>query len=115
MKQLKIRTVISALLIAFFTAAIIVAAPMNPEVIAKLVIGKWQGGRHLTQYLPNHTFLMDSEPGDTPRGTWQLDGDKLLKTFSEGGTDVYTIISINKTEMIIQSAAGKKSSLLRVE
>ena len=108
------KTILSALLIAFALASSCIAAPKDRETTAKLLIGKWQAARHLTQYLPNRTFLMDAEPGTPPRGTWRLEGNKLLKTFSEGGTDIYTIISISKSEMVIANQEGKQYSLKRV-
>ena len=91
-----------------------IAAPQDAGASEKLLIGKWQAARHQTQYLSNHTFLMDAEPGTPPRGSWRLEGNQLSKTFSEGGTDVYTIVSISKSEMIIANKEGKRYSLKRM-
>jgi hypothetical protein len=86
---------------------------LQSQNFTRLLIGKWQGGRHLTEYFADGTFILDPDPDSPPRGQWRVEGDKLFKSFSEGGTDVYIIISINETELVIQSRDGKQYTLTK--
>ncbi|SRR6266487_4872303 len=82
--------------------------------ISKQLIGKWQSGRHVDQFLPNHTWFMDPEPGDSPRGIWRLDGRKLMQTYSDGYTAVYTIVFISQTQLVLADVHDFKFTLRRV-
>ena len=77
-----------------------------------LLIGKWQGTRHLTEYLPNHTRLMDDVALNPPR-TWRLVDNKLSETDPESGTIVYTIISLSKNKLVVESPEGNQFTLKR--
>ena len=80
--------------------------------LTELLIGKWEGTRHVSEYLPNHTRVMDDVSLDPPR-TWSLKGRMLSETDPESGTIIYRIVFIDKTYMILESE-GRKYTLKRV-
>ncbi len=90
-------------------------ADTNPAAGAsKMLVGRWQGARHLVDYQENGTFRLDPEPGDPSLGTWRIRDDKLERNW-EDGTDIDTIVSINRQELVIRNKSGKEYSHRRVK
>jgi hypothetical protein len=89
------------------------AAPAVAADRKTLIVGRWQGARHVKEFRADGTFLLDPEPGAPPLGTWRIIGDKLEQKW-ESGTDQDTIVSITRDEMVIRSQAGKEYSLRRI-
>jgi Lipocalin-like domain len=108
---------ICILLVACCATQSLAREPKHDDTAAleRQFIGKWEGARHTDWYLPDHTWFMDFEPGDKSRGTWHIDGKILTKTYSEGGTAVYTIVSISSGELVIADEHGAKYTLKRAQ
>ncbi len=107
---------VTVIFVAAILAPIPKVYPQNRATadVSSLLIGKWQSARHVTQFLPDHTWFMDPEPGDTPRGTWSVRGRKLTQTFSEGRTVVSAIVSLDETELVIADIHGFHYTFRRV-
>lgn len=83
--------------------------------IIKLLIGQWEGGRHITEYRKDGSFLLDPEPSDPPNGTWSVKGNVLITKFIGQKPDRTTILSINENQMVIRSDVGKKYVIRKVQ
>lgn len=86
-------------------------APTNVPSSEQLLIGKWQGARHLTEYRADHTRVMDGVNLNPPR-TWHLDGDQL----SEGqGKNVYKVVSLDRHQLVLEGDNGTWYSHQRIQ
>ncbi len=83
--------------------------------ILKLIIGQWDGGRHITDYRKDGTFLFDPEPGDDPVGIWSIKGNVLIKKFGSEKPERTTVLSITEEKMVIRSSAGKEYVIRKVK
>jgi len=86
----------------------------NANDLTPSLIGKWQGARHMVEYRPDHTWIMDDVELTPPR-TWSVEGNQLSETEPEGRTTTCTIHSISNAEMVIESSEGKRYILKRVD
>lgn len=74
------------------------------------LIGKWQGGRHVTQYFADGTFILDPDTTPQPIRTsvarWRVEGQRLVTT-DAAGTHNYTIVSLTKRELVTKDEQGR--------
>lgn len=87
-----------------------------PRVIeAATLTGSWRGGRHLTEFRADGTFLLDPDIVPEPAGgRWKLEGRRLTQTYHEGNSIVLDIVSIGGREMTASDpATGQKFSFRR--
>ena len=74
--------------------------------LATRLIGSWRGGRHLTEFRADGTFVLDADVVPEPAGGgWKLDGKRLTQTYREGNSLALIIESIDEREMITSDPA----------
>jgi hypothetical protein len=97
--------------------------PPNDTVpsLATRLIGSWRGGRHLTEFRADGTFVLDADVVPEPAGGgWKLDGNRLTQAFRQGNSLALIIESIDEREMITsdpvtgQRFASQRESIARV-
>ena len=76
----------------------------SPESSEALLIGKWQGERHVTEYRLDHTRIIDGAAYD-PRRTWSLLGDVLVE-----GKSRYRVVTLDQGHLVL---AGDQGQLYR--
>ena len=73
------------------------------------LVGKWQGGRHVTQYFADGTFILDPDIVPQPIresiARWRVEGNKLI-TIQAGQTFTETIVSLTESELITKNQHG---------
>ncbi len=79
------------------------------------MIGSWRGGRHLTEFRADGTFLLDADIVPEPAsGRWTLEGKRLKQTCATGNQLVVNIDAISQQQMETSDpATGKKFPLRR--
>jgi Tfp pilus assembly protein PilF len=91
------------------TAAAIPKVESGDENPSKLV-GKWQGGRHVTRYMADGTYILDPDitpqPIRTSVARWRVEGQRLVTT-DAAGTHNYTIVSLTKRELVTKDEQGR--------
>ena len=90
------------------------AGEPHMSAIERQFVGKWEGARHTDWFLPDHTWFMDFQPGDQPRGTWLIRDRRLTKTYSNGGSASYRIVSIDSQKLVIADQHNFQYVLKRV-
>lgn len=72
------------------------------------MIGSWKGGRHVTQYFADGTFVTDPHlVPNPPRGQWQVQGDRLVQYYPQAGTTTtHNILSISGQELVLRDPQG---------
>ncbi len=72
----------------------------DPKVLA-LIVGSWRGGRHLTEFRADGTFVLDADIVPEPAtGIWTITGSFLTQTFREGNQITQNIDGISDQEML---------------
>ena len=86
---------------------------VNPE---QKLIGKWKGGRHVTQYFADGTFVTDPHlMPDPPKGRWQAQGDRLIEYFPQANrTLTHKIVSIDGKTLVIRNERGETFRKTRI-
>ena len=89
--------------------------PAKPPTLSQQLIGSWRGGRHLTEFRPDGTFVLDEDIVPEPaHGRWTLDGKRLTQTYGNGNQIVVNIDSITQQKMETSDpATGAKFPLVR--
>jgi hypothetical protein len=106
---------------AFLVAALILpvialALPDDPT-LSRLLVGRWKGPRHETQYRADGTWVLDPpDEGDNTRGKWRIEHGRLIETWrftdeTEDSSSVEEIIELTakifKSRIILQEGPGK--------
>lgn len=80
--------------------------PPPPDFPSQALLGSWRGGRHLTEFKADGTFLLDADIVPEPAGgVWKLEGRRLRQTYREGNAIVLDIMSIEGREMLTRDPA----------
>lgn len=80
------------------------------------MLGSWRGGRHLTEFNADGTFLLDADIVPEPAGgVWKLEGRRLTQTYREGNAIVLDIVSIAGREMITRDPQNSQEFKFRRE
>ncbi|HYH67600.1 MAG TPA: TIGR03066 family protein [Urbifossiella sp.] len=98
----------------------------QPEKIdAKLLVGKWtpkeaaKSGDFVIEFFKDGKLKLEAGDGKAfkAEGTYKLDGDKLtlkMKMGEKEKTQVRTVYSLTRTELVSADEGGSKDTLLRV-
>ncbi len=113
-KRVKASPSVSGIAFKTFSNSATGKAPTAKQIL-KLIIGQWDGGRHITEYRKDGTFLLDPEPGDDPVGVWSVKGNVLIKKFGSEKPERTTVLSITEEEMVIRSSSGKEYVIRKVK
>jgi hypothetical protein len=107
----------AALLIVALVLPNIALALPDDATLSRLLVGKWHGHRHDTEYRSDGTWIMDPpDEGDNSRGKWRIEHGRLIETWrfrdeSSDSTSVEEIIELTekifKSRIISQEGPGK--------
>ena len=103
-------TVVSVLVAAMF-----VSAAATHQDYRHLVVGMWQGPRHVRAFLASGEFILDPEAQGARGGGWKIVGDRLLIRYP--GDESFTperIIAITATKLTTESN-GARYTWTRIE
>lgn len=90
--------------------------PQTASTLAAQLLGSWRGGRHLTEFRADGTFVLDPDIVPEPvGGVWRLQGSRLTQAFREGNSLVLDIVSIAGREMVTRDPATAKEFKLHRE
>ena len=109
---MKTRTLLFGLLLLGSSVAF-----AGDAVSAAKLLGKWQGGRHVTQYFKDGTYILD--PDITPQpiresvSRWRVEDNHLI-TSDAAGTHTYTIQSLTADQFVIKDEKGRTYREIRV-
>jgi len=107
---------VTLVIIALIAPLIALALP-DDSTLSRLLVGRWQGPRHETQYRADGTWILDPpDEGDNTRGKWRIEHGRLIETWrftdeTEDSTSVEEIIELNdkifKSRIILQEGPGR--------
>jgi uncharacterized protein YecT (DUF1311 family) len=83
----------------------------HADIDPKLLIGFWQGGRHVTEFRRNGEFALDPDPtGESGCiGEWRIAGDQL-----EEGTQRYKVVTLTSEKLVIRDERGNEFTSTRI-
>jgi len=109
-----------ACLVAAFLAPVIALALPDDGNLTRLLVGRWKGPRHETEYRADGTWILDPpDEGDNTRGKWRIEHGRLIETWrladeTEDSSSVEDIIELTentfKSRIILQEGPGKPES-----
>ena len=65
---------------------------------SKMIIGKWQGTRHLVEYRSDGSYILDDTDIRDPYH-WRVEGDRLVED-----RDQYQIVKLTENDLVIKDA-----------
>jgi hypothetical protein len=79
----------------------------GPQDYRSLLIGDWQGARHVNRFGPDGNLYM-ANPGDPVYhlGTWRIEGDKLIRKYKDQPESADTIVTLNRSQLVVRDAKG---------
>jgi hypothetical protein len=83
---------------------------------AQKMVGTWKSGPYRTRFSADGTFVHNSQRRKkADRGNWRVQGDRVVQSFSGGGTVTNQILSISGNSLVVRSEDGQTVHLTKVK
>ena len=81
----------------------------------KLIVGLWQGPRHVEAFYPSGEFTLDPEPGVKPLGSWLIVGDVLTTRYPGDEPETRERIVELTSHRMVREWRGRRFTWTRIE